>query len=171
MKTGKKTRGQRRSKASHAPPQGKHGTKVAALWHLLDMLDSELTGATEPQTSHRLILDGSNNQEDRLTAERYAAARVSTGFLSEPRLRHARTSRFLQLADLCAFGCFQNVQTTGGFASTHSRAGDWYRTQLAGKWLPCDRLHPEFGHLRVDVVHPDPLTLEAWQETGVDQKA
>lgn len=165
MKVGAKTRGQRRRKAANAPPQAKHGTKVAALWHLLDFLDETLTGGTGADTPHRLIFDGSNNQEDRQIAERYSAVRGSaTGFLSQPRLRHARGSRFLQLADLCAFGCFQCVQTQGGYASTHRRAGDWYRTLLAGKWVPSARLHPDFGHLYVDIVHPDELTLEAWQE-------
>jgi hypothetical protein len=137
---------------------------VAALWNLLDLLDAELTGATEPRTAHRLILDGSNNQEDRLIAGRYAETRPSTGFLAEPRLRHAGTSRFLQVADLCAFGCFQTVQTTGGFEATHARAGEWYRGQLSSKWLPCNRLHPDYGHFHVDVVNPDELTLEAWQQ-------
>jgi hypothetical protein len=164
LQTGKKTRSQRRAKSAQAPPQGVHGTKVASLWHLLDLLDNELTGASEDTTSHRLILDGSNNQEDRLVVERYAAVRAATGFLSEPRLRHARGSRFLQLADLCAFGCFQNVQTTGGFLSTHSRAGEWYRTHLEAKWLPSARLHSQYGHEKVDVTAPDELTLEAWRE-------
>ena len=81
LHTGKKTRAQRRAKSTSAPPQAKHGTKVAALWHLLDLLDSELASASDPPTSHRLILDGSNNQEDRETATRYVAVRPATGFL------------------------------------------------------------------------------------------
>jgi hypothetical protein len=155
------SRAQRRSKVSQAPPEGAYGTKVAALWHLLDLLDNELPKTAE--TSHRLILDGSNNQQDKRIAERYALTKgAASSFLSEPTLRPATVSRFLQLADLCAFGCFQNVQSSGGAPSAHSRAGDWFRALLAGKWLPCDRLHPQFGHFAVDVVRPDGLTHEAW---------
>jgi hypothetical protein len=164
QRAGKRTRTERRTLAGQDPPQAKHGTKIAALWHLLEVLDEELVIAPESGLSHRVILDGSNNQEDLATVIAYAKTHPRTGLLEPPRLRNSRQSRFLQLVDLSAFSCFQNLQTSLGTDGSQARAGVWYRTFLKSKWLPSERLHQEYGHFSVDVTNPDALTLAAWQE-------